>query len=53
MRFEWDDQKGLINKEKHGIDFEAAKSLWLDDRRVEIKMAGLSRGEEMGSHSED
>ena len=24
---------------KHGIDFETAKSLWLDERRVEIEMA--------------
>ena len=39
MPFEWDDQKRLINKEKHGIDFEAVKSLWLDDERVEIEMA--------------
>ena len=38
MPFEWDDQKSLINKEKHGIDFEAAQSLWLDGRRVEIEM---------------
>ena len=41
MSFEWDDRKSLINKEKHGIDFEAAKSLWLDDERVELEMAFL------------
>ena len=39
MPFEWDDQKSLVNEQKHGIDFEAAKTLWLDDRRVEIEMA--------------
>ena len=38
MPFEWDDQKSLINKQKHGIDFEAARSLWLDGRRVQIEM---------------
>ena len=38
MLFEWDDQKSLANREKHGIDFETAKSLWLDDRRVEVEM---------------
>jgi len=38
MRFEWDGQKSLANREKHGIDFETAKSLWLDDKRVEIEM---------------
>jgi len=39
MPFEWDDQKSLTNEQKHGIDFEAAQSLWLDGRRVEIEMA--------------
>ena len=38
MTFEWDAQKSLTNMEKHGIDFETANSLWLDDRRVEIEM---------------
>jgi uncharacterized DUF497 family protein len=38
MRFDWDGQKSLANREKHGIDFETAKSLWLDERRVEIEM---------------
>jgi uncharacterized DUF497 family protein len=38
MTFEWDGQKSLANEKKHGIDFETAKSLWLDDRRVEIEM---------------
>jgi hypothetical protein len=28
MIFEWDAQKNLANKEKHGIDFETAKALW-------------------------
>jgi uncharacterized DUF497 family protein len=39
MRFDWDSRKSLTNREKHGIDFETAKSLWLDDDRVEIEMA--------------
>ena len=39
MKFEWDDQKSLTNRKKHGIDFETTRSLWLDDRRVEIEMA--------------
>ena len=38
MKFEWDGQKSSTNREKHGIDFETAKSLWFDDRRVEIEM---------------
>lgn len=36
MPFEWDPPKSIANKEKHGIDFETAKRLWLDENRVEI-----------------
>ena len=36
MRFEWDRQKSASNLDQHGIDFETARGLWLDDRRVEI-----------------
>ncbi len=36
MRFEYDSNKSLSNKQKHGIDFEEAKLLWDDDRMVEI-----------------
>jgi uncharacterized DUF497 family protein len=39
MPFEWDDQKSLINREKHGIDFETATSLRLNDERVEVELA--------------
>ena len=42
MKFEWDDQKSISNKEKHGIGFELAKNLWLDDKRVEIHIAFTS-----------
>ena len=30
MDFEYDPVKSKRNKEKHGIDFEEAKELWLD-----------------------
>jgi uncharacterized DUF497 family protein len=36
MSFEWDLEKSIANKEKHGIDFESAKLLWSDENRVEI-----------------
>lgn len=36
MKYEYDDNKSLANKQKHGIDFEDAKLLWNDDRMVEI-----------------
>jgi uncharacterized DUF497 family protein len=39
MTFEWDAQKSISNQEKHGIGFDTAKKLWLDDKRVEIKIA--------------
>jgi hypothetical protein len=39
MKFEWDGRKNLTNKQKHGIDFETAKALWSDERRVEIDVA--------------
>ncbi|MEK6726648.1 MAG: BrnT family toxin [Deltaproteobacteria bacterium] len=36
MKFEWDSDKSSSNKSKHGIDFETAKELWLDESRIEI-----------------
>lgn len=35
MRFEYDPNKSLSNKAKHGIDFEEAKNLWKDLDRLE------------------
>jgi uncharacterized DUF497 family protein len=35
-KFEFDERKSLNNKKKHGIDFEEAKRLWLDQRLVEM-----------------
>ena len=37
MKFEFDINKSLSNKQKHDIDFEEAKLLWNDDKMVEIK----------------
>jgi uncharacterized DUF497 family protein len=36
MKFEWDNDKSNSNKMKHGIDFETAKNIWLDENRIEI-----------------
>ncbi len=36
MKYEYDNNKSLSNKQKHGIDFEEAKLLWSDDRMIEI-----------------
>jgi uncharacterized protein len=37
MNFEWDEQKNNANRDKHGITFETAKLLWLDESRIEIR----------------
>lgn len=34
MEFEYDPAKSASNSEKHGIDFEEAKLLWLDEARL-------------------
>ncbi len=36
MLFDWNPEKSISNKEKHGIDFDSAIRLWLDKNRVEI-----------------
>ncbi len=36
MEFEYDPIKCQTNKEKHGIDFDEAQELWLDEDRVEF-----------------
>ena len=36
MEFEFDPSKSALNKQKHGIDFIEAQSIWLDPTRVEI-----------------
>lgn len=37
MQFEFDPNKSTSNKQQHGIDFDKAKSLWLDPKRIEIE----------------
>lgn len=36
MEFEYDREKSLKNKEKHGIDFIETQLIWDDPERVEI-----------------
>jgi len=38
MRFEWDEDKSQSNRLKHGIDFEEAKNLWLDENHIQIRV---------------
>ena len=37
MEFEWDENKSRANQAKHGIDFNVATELWLDENRVEMQ----------------
>jgi len=36
VEFEFDPEKSAANDAKHGIDFEAARALWLDDAAIEV-----------------
>jgi uncharacterized protein len=36
VEFEFDENKSRANREKHGIDFSQARSLWLDPNRLEV-----------------
>ncbi len=36
MEFEFDPEKSVLNKEKHGIDFLEAQALWDDPDIIEI-----------------
>ena len=35
MTFEWDETKNKTNKRKHGISFEMAVRVFLDEKRIE------------------
>jgi uncharacterized DUF497 family protein len=36
VAFEFGPDKSAANLAKHGIDFEAARALWLDDDAIEV-----------------
>lgn len=36
MKFEYDDNKSRINKEKHGLDFVEAQDLWNDENALVV-----------------
>lgn len=46
MFFEWDDNKNMLNIEKHGIDFEDAITIFDDDCRIEAVDGRNNYGEE-------
>ncbi|MDD2724994.1 MAG: BrnT family toxin [Methylovulum sp.] len=43
--FEWDEQKNLINRQKHGIDFVAATAVYDDPNRLEMDCTQSGQGE--------
>ena len=32
VRFEWDDKKSRVNKQKHGVGFDEAKTAFFDEK---------------------
>jgi len=36
VKFEYDDNKSQLNKEKHGIDFVDAQNLWQDENALVV-----------------
>lgn len=46
IRFEWDENKNRINREKHGIDFDEASSVFEDVNAILISDPDHSEQEE-------
>lgn len=46
LQFEWNEQKNKINQKKHGISFEEACSVFLDDRAIMFDDPEHSQSEE-------
>jgi len=38
MEFEFDPEKSVANREKHGIDFQQAQAIWDDADYIEISL---------------
>lgn len=41
MKFEWDEEKNIINKEKHKISFETAAHVFDDSYYIEILILSI------------
>jgi len=46
LHFEWDERKALANAKKHGVSFEEAKSVFIDERAKLIDDPDHSEDEE-------
>ena len=36
IQFEWDQNKNKINKRKHGVSFEEARSIFFDEKAIQF-----------------
>ncbi len=46
LRFEWDERKNRTNRQKHGVSFEEASSVFTDDRALFLADPDHSGGED-------
>lgn len=46
LRFEWDENKNRINKNKHGISFEEARTVFMDEEAILFDDPSHSENEE-------
>ena len=46
LRFEWDENKNEINKKKHGVSFDEAKTVFYDENALLISDPEHSQDEE-------
>jgi len=56
MDFEWDEDKGLVKLEKHGIDFFDARKIWAGkvlDPVAQRNVEGEARPTALGTIGED
>ena len=44
--FEYDPKKSHANVEKHGIDFDRARFLWLDEKRLVVPARSMTENRE-------
>ena len=42
MKFEYDSNKSVINKQKHGVDFEEARTIWSN---INVILPAITEGE--------
>ena len=46
LRFEWDDRKSVVNRRKHGVSFEEAKTIFYDERALLVADPDHSQDED-------